>query len=61
MLLRRGRHPAVVANDIFTRDDADHARNARQGIFDTGRIRGVATGACPTPRHGKIPASTSWP
>lgn len=37
----------MVTNDIFTREDAEHARNARRGGFDTGRIRGVATGAGP--------------
>ena len=47
MLLDRGRHPVVVTNDIFTREDAEHAQNALRGVFDTGRIRGVATGACP--------------
>ena len=47
MLLERGRHPVVVTNDIFTREDAEHAKNALRDVFDTGRIRGVATGACP--------------
>ena len=47
MMLDRGRHPLVVTNDIFTREDADHARRTLQEIFDVDRIRGVATGACP--------------
>jgi urease accessory protein len=47
MLLSRGLKPLVITNDIFTREDADHARNALRDVFDTERIRGVATGACP--------------
>ena len=47
MLLARGLQPLVITNDIFTREDADHARRALQDVFDTDRIRGVATGACP--------------
>ena len=47
LLLAQGLQPLVITNDIFTREDADHAKNALHDIFDTGRIRGVATGACP--------------
>ena len=47
MLLARGRHPVVITNDIFTREDAEHVTRTLEGVFDTGRIRGVATGACP--------------
>ncbi len=47
MLLERGRHPVVITNDIFTREDAEHVTRTLEGVFDTGRIRGVATGACP--------------
>lgn len=47
MLLERGCHPVVVTNDIFTREDADHVTRTLEGVFDVGRIRGVATGACP--------------
>ena len=47
MLLERGRRPVVITNDIFTREDADHATRTLRGVFDVGRIRGVATGACP--------------
>lgn len=47
MLLDRGWHPVVVTNDIFTREDADHVTRTLEGVFDVGRIRGVATGACP--------------
>ena len=47
MLLERGRHPVVITNDIFTREDAEHVTNTLRDVFDVGRIRGVATGACP--------------
>ncbi len=46
-LLARGHSPVVITNDIFTREDAEHVRNTLQDVFDTDRIRGVATGACP--------------
>lgn len=39
MLLRRGRHPAVITNNIFTREDAEHARESRRGVFDANRIQ----------------------
>ncbi len=47
MLLGRGWHPVVITNDIFTREDAEHVINTLREVFDTGRIRGVATGARP--------------
>ena len=47
MLMAKGRHPVVITNDIFTREDAEHVTNTLRDVFDTGRIRGVATGACP--------------
>ena len=47
MMLDRGRHPLVITNDIFTREDADHVARILEGVFDVKRIRGVATGACP--------------
>ena len=47
MMLERGRNPLVITNDIFTREDADHVTRTLEGVFDVGRIRGVATGACP--------------
>ena len=46
MMLERRRHPLVITNDIFTREDADHARRTLQDVFDVDRIRGVANGAC---------------
>ncbi|MDE2939847.1 MAG: urease accessory protein UreG [Chloroflexota bacterium] len=47
MMLDRGWRPLVITNDIFTREDADHVTRTLEGVFDVGRIRGVATGACP--------------
>ncbi len=47
MLMQRDRHPVVITNDIFTREDAEHVKRTLEGVFDTDRIRGVATGACP--------------
>ena len=47
MMLERGRHPLVITNDIFTREDADHVTRTLKGVFDVERIRGVSTGACP--------------
>ena len=47
LLLSQGLQPLIITNDIFTREDADHAKKALNDVFDTGRIRGVATGGCP--------------
>ena len=47
LLLEQGLQPLVITNDIYTREDAEHATRTLQGVMDTGRIRGVATGACP--------------
>ena len=47
MLLQRGWHPVVITNDIFTREDAEHVTRTLADVFDTNRVRGVATGACP--------------
>ena len=46
-LLQRGLRPLVVTNDIFTREDAEHARRTLAGVLEPERIRGVETGACP--------------
>ena len=46
-LIGFGLHPVIITNDIFTREDADHARRALAGVLEEGRIRGVETGACP--------------
>jgi urease accessory protein len=42
-----GLRPIVITNDIFTREDAEHATRTLTGVLDPGRIRGVETGACP--------------
>jgi urease accessory protein len=46
-LIQRGLRPLVVTNDIFTREDAEHARRTLAGVLEPERIRGVETGACP--------------
>jgi urease accessory protein len=46
-LIQRGLKPLVVTNDIFTREDAEHAKRALAGVLEPERIRGVETGACP--------------
>ncbi len=46
-LVGLGLRPLIITNDIFTREDADHARRTLAGVLDEGRIRGVETGACP--------------
>jgi len=46
-LIGLGLRPLIITNDIFTREDADHARRALAGVLEEGRIRGVETGACP--------------
>lgn len=47
LLLQAGRCPAVVANDIFTREDQKILRRALDGILAPERILGVETGGCP--------------
>ena len=47
LMTARGVRPLVITNDIYTREDAVRAAKTLAGVFDTGRIRGVATGACP--------------
>jgi urease accessory protein len=47
ILLEAGHSPAVVANDIFCREDERILRRALEGVFDTDRIVGVETGGCP--------------
>lgn len=46
-LINQGLHPLVITNDIFTREDAEHARRTLTGVLEPDRIRGVETGACP--------------
>nr|WP_225447978.1 urease accessory protein UreG [Streptacidiphilus sp. P02-A3a] len=47
MLVRAGRSPAVVTNDIYTQEDAIHVRRTLAGVLDPERVVGVETGACP--------------
>jgi urease accessory protein len=47
LLLQAGRCPAVVANDIFTREDQKILRRALDGVLAPERILGVETGGCP--------------
>lgn len=42
-----GHRPAVVANDVFTQEDALIMRRSLAGVLDAGRIVGVETGTCP--------------
>src|ERR671925_276543 len=45
--IARELRPLVITNDIFTREDAEHVRRTLDRVLDSGRIRGVETGACP--------------
>jgi urease accessory protein len=47
MAIARGHRPAVVANDVFTQEDALIMRRSLAGILDEGHIVGVETGTCP--------------
>src|SRR5688572_3566251 len=47
MVIARGHRPAVVANDVFTQEDAFIMRRSLAGLLDSGRIVGVETGTCP--------------
>ena len=46
-LLAAGHRPAVIANDIFTREDERILRRALEGILPADHIIGVETGGCP--------------
>jgi urease accessory protein len=46
-LINQGLHPLVITNDIFTREDAEHARRTLTGVLEPDKIVGVETGACP--------------
>lgn len=47
VLMRRGHQPAVITNDIYTQEDAEHVRRALDGVLAPARVVGVETGACP--------------
>lgn len=46
-LFAAGRQPAVITNDIYTQEDAQHVRRELAGLLDPERVVGVETGACP--------------
>lgn len=46
-LVQRGWRPAVVTNDIYTQEDAEHVRRTLDGILPASHIMGVETGSCP--------------
>jgi urease accessory protein len=47
VLMARGHQPAVITNDIYTQEDAEHVRRALDGVLTPARVVGVETGACP--------------
>ncbi|WP_030419362.1 GTP-binding protein [Streptomyces sp. SCSIO 75703] len=47
VLIGQGRRPAVITNDIYTQEDAQHIRHTLAGVLDPERVVGVETGACP--------------
>lgn len=47
ILVERGRTPAVITNDIYTQEDAEHVRRTLSGVLAPDRVVGVETGACP--------------
>lgn len=47
LLVADGRRPVVITNDIFTQQDAEHARGALSAVLDPQRVVGVETGSCP--------------
>ncbi len=47
VLMARGHQPAVITNDIYTQEDAEHVRRALDGVLAPARVVGVETGACP--------------
>jgi urease accessory protein len=47
LLIERAHQPAIVANDIFTTEDARILRSALDGVLAEELIVGVETGGCP--------------
>ncbi len=47
LVIAAGHRPAVVANDVFTQEDALIMRRSLAGVLDASRIVGVETGTCP--------------
>jgi len=46
-LISRGHQPAVITNDIYTQEDAEHVRRTLAGVLAPERVVGVETGSCP--------------
>lgn len=46
-LVEAGYRPAVVTNDIFTQEDAEHVRRTLSGVLAEEKVVGVETGSCP--------------
>ena len=47
ILIARGHQPAVITNDIYTQEDAEHVRRTLADVLAPGRVVGVETGSCP--------------
>ncbi|WP_329358744.1 urease accessory protein UreG [Streptomyces anulatus] len=47
VLIEHGHRPAVITNDIYTQEDAEHVRRTLAGLLEPERVVGVETGACP--------------
>ena len=47
VLTARGHQPAVITNDIYTQEDAEHVRRTLDGVLAPDKVVGVETGACP--------------
>lgn len=47
IFVRHGYEPLIITNDVVTKEDAHHVREALAGIVHPDRIVGVETGACP--------------
>lgn len=46
-LIARGHQPAVITNDIYTQEDAEHVRRTLADVLAPERVVGVETGSCP--------------
>lgn len=46
-LIGRGHQPAVITNDIYTQEDAEHVRRTLADVLAPERVVGVETGSCP--------------
>ena len=46
-LISLGHQPAVITNDIYTQEDAEHVRRTLAGVLAPERVVGVETGSCP--------------